>query len=136
MTGARLVMTTLVVPDYDAGIAFCVDALGFDLLEDVDLGAGKRWVVVGGAEGGRLLVARAANDAQAAAIGQQAGGRVAFFVHTDDFAGTRARLVDAGAKFEEDPRQESYGTVAVFSDPFGNRWDLIEPKEAPKDMGQ
>lgn len=136
MTGARLVMTTLVVPDYDAGIAFCVDALGFDLLEDVDLGAGKRWVVVGGAEGGRLLVARAANDAQAAAIGQQAGGRVAFFVHTDDFAGTRARLVDAGAKFEGDPRQESYGTVAVFSDPFGNRWDLIEPKEAPKDMGQ
>ena len=129
MTGARLVMTTLLVPDYNAGIAFCVDALGFDLLEDVDLGAGKRWVVVGGAEGGRLLVARAANDAQAAAIGHQAGGRVAFFVHTYDFAGTRARLVDAGAKFEEDPRQESYGTVAVFSDPFGNRWDLIEPKE-------
>lgn len=132
MNGVRLAMTTLVVPDYDAGIAFFVGALGFDLLEDTAMGAGKRWVVVGGAEDGRMLLARAANDAQAAAIGNQTGGRVGFFVHTDDFAGTHARLVEAGAKFEEQPRHESYGTVAVFSDPFGNRWDLIEPK----DMGQ
>ncbi|ASJ89491.1 VOC family protein [Porphyrobacter sp. CACIAM 03H1] len=125
-------MTTLIVPDYDAGIAFCVDALGLDLVEDIDMGGGKRWVVVGGRDGGRLLLARAADDAQAASIGKQAGGRVAFFVHTGDFAGTHARLVDAGLKFEDAPRRESYGTVAVFSDPFGNRWDLIEPK----DIGQ
>ncbi|MBY0344596.1 MAG: VOC family protein [Sphingomonadales bacterium] len=125
----RLALTTLVVPDYDAGIAFCVDALGFALIEDSDMGGGKRWVVVGGEDGGRLLLAKAANEAQTAAIGNQTGGRVGFFAHTDDFTGTYARLVAAGAKFEEQPRRESYGSVAVFSDPFGNRWDLIEPKE-------
>jgi catechol 2,3-dioxygenase-like lactoylglutathione lyase family enzyme len=124
----RLALTTLVVPDYDAGIAFCVGALGFDLIEDSDMGAGKRWVVVGGAQGGRLLLAKAATNAQTAAIGNQTGGRVGFFAHTDDFTGTQARLVDAGVMFHEQPRHEPYGTVAVFSDPFGNRWDLIEPK--------
>jgi catechol 2,3-dioxygenase-like lactoylglutathione lyase family enzyme len=129
VTGVRLALTTLVVPDYDAGIAFCVDALGFELIEDTDMGAGKRWVVVGGHSGGRLLLAQAANDAQAAAIGNQTGGRVGFFAHTNDFAATQARLVDAGVQFHERPRHEPYGTVAVFSDPFGNRWDLIEPKE-------
>ena len=131
--GSRLALTTLVVPDYDAGIAFCVDALGFDLIEDTDMGTGKRWVVVGGAggaeQGGRLLIAQAANAAQSAAIGNQTGGRVGFFAHTDDFAATQARLVDAGVQFEEQPRHEPYGIVAVFSDPFGNRWDLIEPKD-------
>lgn len=136
MTGRRLALTTLVVPDYDAGIAFFVGALGFDLIEDSDMGAGKRWVVVGGRDGGRLLLAKASTPEQTAAIGNQAGGRVAFFAHTQDFTGTHARLVDAGAKFEEQPRCESYGTVAVFSDPFGNRWDLIEPKEASKDLGR
>lgn len=129
MNGVRLALTTLVVPDYDAGIAFFVGALGFDLIEDSDLGDGKRWVVVGGKDGGRLLLARAASDAQTAAIGNQTGGRVAFFAHTPDFKGTQARLVDAGAIFHEAPRHEGYGTVAVFSDPFGNRWDLIEPKD-------
>jgi catechol 2,3-dioxygenase-like lactoylglutathione lyase family enzyme len=124
-----LALTTLVVPDYDAAIAFCVDALGFDLIEDSDMGAGKRWVVVGGKDGGRLLIAKAATETQAAAIGHQTGGRVGFFAHTDNFTGTHARLVDAGVTFHEQPRHETYGTVAVFSDPFGNRWDLIEPKE-------
>lgn len=124
-----LALTTLVVPDYEAAIAFCVDALGFDLIEDSDMGAGKRWVVVGGKDGGRLLIAKAANDTQAAAIGNQTGRRVGFFAHTDNFTGTHARLVDAGVTFHEQPRHETYGTVAVFSDPFGNRWDLIEPKE-------
>jgi catechol 2,3-dioxygenase-like lactoylglutathione lyase family enzyme len=128
MMATRLAMTTLVVPEYEAGIAFCVDALGFDLVEDTDIGGGKRWVVVGGKDGGRLLIAKAATDAQTAAIGNQTGGRVGFFVHTDDFADTHARLVDAGVMFHEQPRHESFGTVAVFSDPFGNRWDLIEPK--------
>ncbi|MBA3862349.1 MAG: extradiol dioxygenase [Alphaproteobacteria bacterium HGW-Alphaproteobacteria-9] len=125
----QLALTTLVVPDYDAGIAFFVGTLGFDLIEDSDLGSSKRWVVVGGADGGRLLIAKATTDTQSAAIGNQTGGRVGFFAHTDDFAGTQARLVDAGILFHEQPRHESYGTVAVFSDPFGNRWDLIEPKE-------
>ena len=140
MTGTCLALTTLVVPDYDAGIAFLVGALGFDLIEDSDLGAGKRWVVVGGKDGGnsggRLLLAKAASPEQTAAIGNQTGGRVAFFAQTQDFTGTHARLVAAGAKFEEQPRRESYGTVAVFSDPFGNRWDLIEPKEALEDLGR
>ncbi|PKP94887.1 MAG: extradiol dioxygenase [Alphaproteobacteria bacterium HGW-Alphaproteobacteria-14] len=125
----KLALTTLVVPDYDAGIAFFVDTLDFDLIEDSDLGSGKRWVVVGGADGGRLLIAKATTETQTAAIGNQTGGRVGFFAHTDDFAGTQARLVDAGILLHAQPRHESYGTVAVFSDPFGNRWDLIEPKE-------
>jgi catechol 2,3-dioxygenase-like lactoylglutathione lyase family enzyme len=124
-----LALTTLVVPDYDAAIAFCVDALGFDLIEDSDMGAGKRWVVVGGKDGGRLLIAKAATETQAAAIGHQTGGRVGFFAHTDNFTGTHARLVDAGVTFHEQPRHETYGTDAVFSDPFGNRWYLIETKE-------
>lgn len=128
MSGTRLALTTLVVPDYDAGIAFCVGALGFDLIEDIDIGGGKRWVVVGGKDGGRLLLAKAANDTQSAAIGKQTGGRAGFFAHTDDFTGTQARLAAAGVMFHEQPRHEPYGTVAVFSDPFGNRWDLIEPK--------
>jgi catechol 2,3-dioxygenase-like lactoylglutathione lyase family enzyme len=136
VTATRLALATLVVPDYDAGIAFCVGALGFDLIEDTDMGGGKRWVVVGGKDGGRLLLAKAANEAQTTAIGNQTGGRVAFFAHTNDFAGAHARLVEAGVNFHEAPRHESYGTVAVFSDPFGNRWDLIEPKEASKDLGQ
>ena len=129
MSSVRLALTTLVVPDYDAAIAFFVGTLGFDLIEDGDTGAGKRWVVVGGKDGGRLLLARAADKDQRAAIGKQAGGRVGFFAHTDDFAGTNARLADAGVMFHEQPRHEPYGTVAVFSDPFGNRWDLIEPKD-------
>lgn len=78
MTSLRLALTTLVVPDYDAGIAFFVDALGFDLIEDSDMGGGKRWVVVGGKDGGRLLLAKAVDDAQRAAIGNQTGGRVGF----------------------------------------------------------
>jgi len=132
VSGLCLAMTTLVVPDYDSAIAFLVGALGFDLIEDSDLGGGKRWVVVGGTDGGRLLLARAADETQRAAIGKQAGGRVGFFVHTDDFAATHDRLVAAGVQFHEQPRHEQYGTVAVFSDPFGNRWDLIEPKDTDR----
>lgn len=119
---------TLLVPDYDEGIAFYRDALGFDLVEDTDMGGGKRWVVVAPHEGAALLLAKATNAAQQAAVGGQTGGRVAFFLHTSDFADTHARFVSAGVDFLEAPRHEPYGTVAVFSDPFGNRWDLIEPK--------
>jgi catechol 2,3-dioxygenase-like lactoylglutathione lyase family enzyme len=129
MTTETLAMTTLVVPDYDAGIAFYAEKLGFTLVEDTDLGGDKRWVVIQAPGGGRLLLARAANDAQTAAIGNQTGGRVSFFLHTSDFAETHARFIAAGVDFLEEPRHEPYATVAVFADPFGNKWDLIEPKE-------
>ena len=132
MTTESFAMTTLVVPEYDAGIDFYAGKLGFTLVEDTDLGASangtKRWVVVEAPGGGRLLLARAANEAQTAAIGNQTGGRVAFFLHTDDFASTHARFIAAGVEFLEEPRHEPYATVAVFADPFGNTWDLIEPK--------
>ena len=123
----RLALTALLVPDYDEAIAFCRDGLGFSLLDDIDMGAGKRWVVVGDETGGCLLLAKAANDRQRAAIGDQFGGRVGLFAHTGDFASRRAALEAAGAVFDEQPRHEAYGTVAVFRDPWGNRWDLIEP---------
>ncbi|MEM9310080.1 MAG: VOC family protein [Pseudomonadota bacterium] len=123
-----LATITLVVPDYDAGIAFYRDALGFELTEDTDLGDGKRWVVVAPQQGARLLLAKAEDEAQRAAIGNQTGGRVAFFLQTDSFTDTHARFTAAGVTFLEDPRSEPYGTVAVFGDPFGNRWDLIQPK--------
>lgn len=130
MNRLGLAMVTLVVPDYDEAIAYYTDALGFELIEDTDLGGGKRWVVVGPAGGARLLLAKAINDAQRAAIGRQAGGRVAFFLETDDFATTHSAFGDRGVNFHEQPRQEDYGTVAVFGDPFGNRWDLIEFRKA------
>ncbi|WP_299296212.1 VOC family protein [uncultured Erythrobacter sp.] len=129
MSAETLATVTLVVPDYDAGTEFYVGKLGFELIEDVALGDGKRWVVVGPAGGARLLLAKAANDAQAAAIGNQTGGRVSFFLETDNFAETHARFMAAGVEFLEEPRHEVYGIVAVFSDPFGNRWDLLERKE-------
>lgn len=117
----------LVVPDYDAGIAFYVGALGFDLTSDLDMGAGKRWVTVQPPGGGSaLLLARAVSPAQTAAIGNQTGGRVGFILTTDDFARDHAAYLAAGVHFEEDPRSEPYGIVAVFRDPFGNRWDLLE----------
>ncbi len=128
MSGARLATVALLVPDYAAAIAFFTGALGFRLVEDTDLGAGKRWVRVAPAGGGpELLLARAATPAQRAAIGNQGGGRVWLFLETDDFARDHAAFVAAGVAFEAPPRHEPYGTVAVFRDPFGNRWDLIGP---------
>ena len=124
-----LATVTLVVPDCDVAIAFYARKLGFALVEDTDLGDGKRWVVVAPDQGARLLLTKPANDAQRAAIGNQAGGRVAFFLQTDNFTDCYNRFMAAGVTFLEEPRSEPYGTVAVFSDPFGNRWDLIEPKE-------
>jgi catechol 2,3-dioxygenase-like lactoylglutathione lyase family enzyme len=123
----RLSALAILVPDYDAGIAFFVGLLGFDLLEDTDMGGGKRWVKVApqGAETAFLL-ARAVGPEQEAAIGHQGGGRVWLFLETDDFARDHAAMTARGVTFEEPPRRESYGTVAVFGDPFGNRWDLIE----------
>lgn len=118
---------SLLVPDYDAGIAFYCETLGFTLAEDVKQGA-KRWVrlLPPGADTGSLILARAEGPEQRAAIGQQFGGRVGLFLATDDFDRDHARMIQAGVAFEEQPRHEPYGTVAVWRDPFGNRWDLIQ----------
>ena len=126
----RLALTTLLVRDYDEATAFYCDALGFRLIEDSDLGGGKRWVVVGGEDGGALLLAMARKPEELAAVGNQFGGRVGLIAHTDDFEAVQARLMKGGARFEEEPRHELYGTVAVFRDLYGNRWDLIEPRQA------
>lgn len=123
----------LVVPDYDAAIDFYVGKLGFRLIEDVAQGAGKRWVTVappGDCAGTALLLARAVSAPQRAAIGNQTGGRVFLFLETDDFARDHAAMLAAGVTFEEAPRHEPYGTVAVWRDPFGNRWDLLQRKLA------
>lgn len=118
----------LVVPDYDEALAFYVGKLGFRLVEDIDQGA-KRWVTVepSGGGGARLLLARADGAVQREAVGNQAGGRVFLFLQTDDFARDHAAMLAAGVTFEDSPRHEPYGSVAVWRDPFGNRWDLIGP---------
>ena len=128
MSPARRVSTvSVVVPDYDQAIAFYTGVLGLDLIEDTPLGdGGKRWVVVGGEGGARLLLARASGPAQEARVGDQTGGRVFLFLETDDFARDHAAYEEAGVTFVEGPREEDYGTVAVFEDRYGNRWDLIE----------
>ncbi|WDR02140.1 VOC family protein [Devosia algicola] len=119
----------LIVADYDEAIAFYCEILGFTLRSDDDQGDGKRWVVVApNGPGAQLLLARADNSAQKAAIGNQAGGRVAFFLETDDFAAEHACMCAKGVRFIEQPRNEPYGTVAVFEDLYANKWDLIEPK--------
>lgn len=119
----------LVVADYDEAIAWYTGKLGFSLAEDIDFGGGRRWVVVSaGARGARLLLAKASDEAQAARVGDQTGGRVFLFLETDDFSRDHTAMLSAGVRFIEEPRREAYGTVAVFEDLYGNRWDLIEPK--------
>lgn len=127
MNRRHLGCIAIVVDDYDRAIDFYVGALGFELREDSPRGDGKRWVRVAphGAETA-LLLAQAANDAQRARIGDQTGGRVGFFLHTDDFRRDHAAMSAKGVRFLEDPREEAYGTVAVFEDPYGNKWDLLE----------
>lgn len=123
----RLATIALVVPDYDEAIAFFT-ALGWTLLDDTPQGS-KRWVRVAPPGGGSaILLARADSDEQRAAIGHQSGGRVFLFLETRDFARDAALITAAGGTFEEAPRHEPYGTVAVWRDPWGNRWDLIEPR--------
>ena len=124
----RLNLTSLLVRDYDEAIEFYTRRLGFELREDTDLGAGKRWVVVAPPGGGSgLLLARAVSERQLEAVGDQSGGRVFLFLETDDFQRDHAAYVEIGIHFVETPRREFYGKVAVFEDLYGNRWDLIEP---------
>ena len=120
----------LVVRDYDEAIAFYRDRLGFELIADTALGGRKRWVLVAprGGKGARLLLAVADGAEQAARVGDQLGGRVGFFLETDDFARDHASFTERGVRFLEPPRHEAYGSVAVFEDLYGNKWDLIEPK--------
>ena len=121
----------LLVADYGEAIEFYVGKLGFVLLDDTPLDDGKRWVRVGPQVGGTaMLLARADGPQQAAHIGDQTGGRVFLFLETDDFARDHALFLSRGVRFLEEPRFEAYGTVAVFEDLYGNRWDLIEPKRA------
>ncbi|MEV1333081.1 VOC family protein [Micromonospora costi] len=128
----QLDLVTIVVAEYDPAIAFFTEVLGFELAEDepslTSDGRPKRWVVVRppGAQTG-LLLARADGNEQAAAIGNQVAGRVGFFLRVNDFDATYRRMVDAGVEFVRPPRTEAYGTVAVFRDIAGNRWDLLGP---------
>lgn len=133
MSASSLAALALVVPDYDSAIAFFTATLGFRLTADLPQtasdGRRKRWVTVEPPGGGaRIVLAQAEGDRQAAAIGDQCGGRVFLFLETDDFARDHTALLAAGIRFEEAPRQEPYGTVAVWRDPWGNRWDLIQPR--------
>ena len=123
----RLGLVTYVAREYDEAIDFFVGKLGFSLVEDTDMGDGKRWVVVSAGEGASLLIARADGEQQEASIGNQTGGRVGFFLQTDNFDRDFAEWTARGVKFHEQPRREVYGTVAVFEDLYGNTWDLIQP---------
>ncbi len=126
----RLGYVALVVRDYDEAIAFYTQSLGFQLIEDSDLGDGKRWVRVRppGSGGTDLLLARAVSPEQASRIGNQTGGRVFLFLHTDDFWRDHRAMSARGVKFVRPPSEESYGTVAVFEDLYGNLWDLLQLK--------
>ncbi|MFJ9643185.1 VOC family protein [Streptomyces sp. NPDC101206] len=126
---AHIALTALLVRDYDEAIDFYTRALGFTLVEDTPRPDGSRWVVVRpqGATESALLLARAKDGAQQDRVGDQTGGRVGFFLHTDDFARDHARMTKEGVRFMEEPRHEPYGSVAVFEDLYGNRWDLLQP---------
>jgi catechol 2,3-dioxygenase-like lactoylglutathione lyase family enzyme len=128
----HIALVTLVVDDYDEAIRFFTGPLGFRLAEDAPRPGGGRWVVVApgpNQHGTGLLLARAEGGDQSARVGDQTGGRVGFFLHTDDFAGDHARMRAHGVTFLEEPRHEPYGTVAVFQDLYGNRWDLLQPAD-------
>jgi catechol 2,3-dioxygenase-like lactoylglutathione lyase family enzyme len=128
-----LSLVTVVVDDYDTAIAYYTGALGFVLAEDSARGGGKRWVRVmpPGSLETSLLLAQAGNDAQRSRIGDQTGGRVGFFLQTDDFQRDYTRMRQHGVEFLELPREEDYATVAVFRDLYGNRWDLLQPRDVP-----
>jgi catechol 2,3-dioxygenase-like lactoylglutathione lyase family enzyme len=123
---ANLGMITLLVDDYDEAIDYYTNVLGFTLVEDTPLSETKRWVVVSPSEGARLLLAKATDESQMAAIGNQTGGRVSFFLYTDNFDRDYERLSAQNVAFTESPRIETFGKVVVFADKYGNKWDFIE----------
>ena len=123
---ANLGMITLLVDDYDEAIDYYTNVLGFTLVEDTPLSETKRWVVVSPGEGAHLLLAQASNEAQKAAIGNQTGGRVSFFLYTDNFDREYKRFSEHKVAFTESPRRETFGKVDVFADKYGNKWDFIE----------
>ena len=127
----KIAHIAVVVPDYEAAIQYYTNVLGFLLLENTDLGEGKRWVLVKpqGADDFSLLLAKASSDEQKSRIGNQTGGRVFLFLYTDDFWRDHQSFTSRGVHFLESPRIENYGTVAVFVDLFGNKWDLIGPNK-------
>jgi catechol 2,3-dioxygenase-like lactoylglutathione lyase family enzyme len=128
--GQAIAHVAIVVRDYDEAIAYYTNALGFDLVEDTPLGAGKRWVLVRppGSDGTCLLLAKAASPEQESRIGNQTGGRVFLFLHTDDFWRDYNAMKTRGVQFIQEPREEAYGNVVVFVDLYGNKWDLVERK--------
>jgi catechol 2,3-dioxygenase-like lactoylglutathione lyase family enzyme len=126
---------TFLVRDYDEAIAWFTERLGFRLLEDTPMSATKRWVRVGppgDRPGTALLLGRAATPEQAEHVGRQGGGRVFLFLETDDFVRDHAAFRARGVEFVEEPREESYGTVAVFRDLYGNKWDLVQHHAEPR----
>jgi len=127
-----LAHVTFLVRDYDEALNFFTDVLGFRVVEDSPLPASKRWLVVTppGSRGTSLLLAQAADPAQLLQVGHQAAGRVFLFLHTDDFWRDYRLMQASNVKFLESPRQESYGTVAVFEDLYGNKWDLLQPTDS------
>ena len=130
MPDRRLAHVALVIDDYDTAIDYFTRVLDFELIADTPLGGGKRWVLVGakGRGGSALLLAEASDAEQKARIGDQTGGRVFLFLDTDDFDRDFASFTQKGVEFLEAPRHEPYGTVAVFRDRWGNKWDLIQLK--------
>jgi catechol 2,3-dioxygenase-like lactoylglutathione lyase family enzyme len=128
----ELAHVAVVVRDYDETIVFYTGVLGFRLIEDTDMGEGKRWVLIApsGSKGTNILLARAATPEQATCIGNQTGGRVFLFLYTDDFWRDYRSLQSQRVEFVRDPKDEPYGTVAVFKDLYGNLWDLIQPKRS------
>ena len=123
----KLALTALLIRDYDEAIDWYVTVLGFRLAKDEDLGDGKRWVVIEDEAGRGLLLAKAKKPEELAAVGNQHGGRVGFFMPVENFDEAHGRLKATGATFDEEPRTEPYGKVVVFRDLYGNRWDMIEP---------
>ena len=134
MAYQRIAHVAIVVRDYDEAISYYTDILGFDLIEDTRLDEKKRWVLVAppGSRECSILLAKAADDDQATCIGKQTGGRVGFFLFTDDFERDYDNLVSKGVHFVRLPATYDYGKVAVFADLYGNLWDLLEPSKSNK----
>jgi catechol 2,3-dioxygenase-like lactoylglutathione lyase family enzyme len=132
----RVAAVTVLVPSYDEGLAFFRDALGFAVLEDTPLSSDKRWIVVAGSQsaGAALVLAVPTDERQRARLGDQTGERVGFFLHTADFWGDYETMRARGVRFLETPRREPYGLVAVFIDPWGGKWDLLQPTGRPGEI--